>query len=66
MKTDDRKPTETTRLMINVTASQQVQLMHLVEIGYGDGSTPASVVEYALARFLDDVRRNGIYYVNRN
>lgn len=55
---------KTSSLQVQMTEAQQAELMHLVSLGYGDGLTPASVVEYMVARALDDLRRNGIYYVN--
>jgi len=61
-----REPPNTSALQVQVTSGQQVQLMHLVELGYGDGKTPASVVEYMIARTLDDLRRAGVTYVNTN
>ena len=59
-----REPPQTSALQVRVTGDQQVQLMRLVELGYGDGKTPASVVEYMIARTLDDLRRAGIFFVN--
>lgn len=59
-------PQENDKLLINITAMQRVQIAHLTDLGYGDGKTPASVVEYIVARFIDDMHRNGINYVNKN
>lgn len=61
-----REPPQTSALQVQLTGSQQMQLLYLVELGYGDGKTPASVVEYLIARALDDLRRAGVYFVNTN
>ncbi len=61
-----REPPKTTALQVQITAPQAVQIMHLAELGYGDGGTPASVVEYFVARALDDLRRSGIHWINTN
>lgn len=61
-----RESPKTTALQVQITGPQSVQIIHLVALGYGDGSTPASVVEYFLARALDDLRRSGIHWINTN
>ena len=57
---------ENDRLLITITPMQRVQIAHLTDLGYGDGKTPASVVEYIVARFIDDMHRHGLNYVNKN
>jgi hypothetical protein len=57
---------ENDRLLISMTPMQRLQILHLVELGYGNGKTPASVVEYIVARFVDDMHRHGLNYVNKN
>jgi hypothetical protein len=53
------KPLPADRLMLDLNSFQVHAIDQLRSNGYGDG-TPASVVEYALNRFIDDLRRAGI------
>lgn len=44
------------RLLIELTSPQLHAVTQMVALGYGDG-TPASAVEYALSRVIDDLKR---------
>lgn len=51
-----QKPPPSDRLLIELTSSQVHAITQMIALGYGDG-TPASVVEYALSRVIDDLKR---------
>lgn len=51
----------TDRVLINLTSEQVRTINRLRLMGYGsEERTPASVVEYMVARFIDDIRRAGL------
>lgn len=52
------KPLPADRLLIELSSADVHAVNQLARYGYGE--TPAAVVEYALRRFIDDMRRSGI------
>lgn len=54
------KPLPADRLLIELSSPQLHAVHQMVGLGYGDDGTPASAVEYALSRFIDDLRRAGL------
>jgi hypothetical protein len=49
------------QVVIDVTSAELHAINQLREIGYADGyGTQASVVQFALRRFIDDCRRAGV------
>lgn len=46
------------RVLVNLTSAQVHAIDQLRALGYGDDkATPASVIEYIVARFIDDMKR---------
>lgn len=56
----DKRGFPADRLLINLTSPQVHAIYQLRDYGYGDGKTPASVIEYMVERFIDDLRRAGV------